>query len=292
MRNKMTEHREGRKNAAGSSHKGYGTGNKGQSLIELLVAFAVSAVILAGLSYLLFTGLRLYDRNDVNTRIQNEAQNALNLLTDHIMEAKGVCMEAAAADADLQCILIDELEVAASAAGGYDAWFAGEAVIVRILDDAGGYVGKMYLLSFPMVGGDAWETDLRADGINRNKLVSGAATQAEAAGRARENIQDYFLHLPADKKTAWLMAEHITACEIVPADGVTLERYDTHYEDGSTQSEYYVTEPFGLKVSITFELESQTGITNRTVKDTIYVRNKLPGIYADKDGSMKEYLCR
>lgn len=272
----------------GTAQSGRKTGlqdNRGITLIELLMSFAVSAIVLAGLSYLLFMGLRLYDRNEVNARVQNEAQNALNLLTDHMLEAGGVCMESAASDANLQCILLDELQMEEVAAG-YNVWYEGEAVIVRLADSAGGYVGKVYMVSFPIEG----DSNLPTEGRQRNKLVSGVPGRTQAAAAAREKVLDYFLNLTEENQNAWLMAEHVTACEIVPADSVKLEEHHTVYEDGSGETQYYYTAPFGFRISLTFTVKSQTGESSRTVQDTVYVRNRLKQIYIHHGGSMKEYL--
>lgn len=265
--------------------------NRGQSLMELLMAFAVSAVVLVGLSALLFTGLRLYERGDVNAKVQNEAQNALNLLTDHMMEAKGVCMEYTAANPDVQCLLLDEIEIAEWAAGSgtYDAWFRGEAVIVQLSDNTGAYVGEMYMISFPIEDDGSLETAVRG-GETKNKLATGASGKTDAVSQAREYVLDYFLNLPREKQKAWLMAEHVTACEIVPADSVKTQQYDIVYEDASRETEYYYTAPFGFDISMSVALQSQTGENSRHVEDTVYVRNRLASVYLDKDGGMKEYF--
>ena len=61
------------------------------TLVELLVAFAVSAIILAGLSYIIFSVLQFYGRANANVEIQNESQTSLNLVIDTILSAKGAC---------------------------------------------------------------------------------------------------------------------------------------------------------------------------------------------------------
>lgn len=280
------------KRTPGTAQSGKKTGlqdNRGITLIELLMSFAVSAIVLAGLSYLLFMGLRLYDRNEVNARVQNEAQNALNLLTDHMLEAGGVCMESAASDANLQCILLDELQMEEVAAG-YNVWYEGEAVIVRLADSAGGYVGKIYMVSFPIEGDSNLPAEDRGNGRVKNKLASGVSGRTQAAAAAKEKVLDYFLNLTEENQNAWLMAEHVTACEIVPADSVKLQEHHTVYEDGSGETQYYYTAPFGFRISLTFSVKSQTGESSRTVQDTVYVRNRLKHVYIHKDGSMKEYL--
>lgn len=276
----------------GTAQSGKKTGlqdNRGITLIELLMSFAVSAIVLAGLSYLLFMGLRLYDRNEVNARVQNEAQNALNLLTDHMLEAGGVCMESAASDANLQCILLDELQMEEVAAG-YNVWYEGEAVIVRLEDSAGGYVGKVYMVSFPIEGDSTLAEEKRGDKVIGNRLASGVSDRTQAAAAAKEKVLDYFLKLTEENQNAWLLAEHVTSCEIVPADSVKLEEHHTVYEDGSGETQYYYTAPFGFRISLTFTVKSQTGESSRTVQDTVYVRNRLKHVYIHKDGSMKEYL--
>ena len=47
--------------------------NRGLSLVELLVAFAVSAIVLSGLAYLMINVLNLFGRTNVNVELQNES---------------------------------------------------------------------------------------------------------------------------------------------------------------------------------------------------------------------------
>ena len=60
--------------------------NKGFSLVELLVALAVSSIVLTALGYMIITGLKLYGRNNAHVEVQSEAQTAMNLILDNIME--------------------------------------------------------------------------------------------------------------------------------------------------------------------------------------------------------------
>ena len=66
--------------------------NRGLSLVELLVAFAVSAIVLSGLAYLMINVLNIFGRTNVNVELQNESQTAMNLVIDNIMDAGGLCM--------------------------------------------------------------------------------------------------------------------------------------------------------------------------------------------------------
>ena len=44
--------------------------NRGLSLVELLVAFAVSAIVLSGLAYLMINVLNIFGRTNVNVELQ------------------------------------------------------------------------------------------------------------------------------------------------------------------------------------------------------------------------------
>ena len=87
------------------------------SLVELLVAFAISSVILAGLTYMMVTSLKLYGRTNANVDAQNEAQTALNLVVDSVMSAKGVCMaetdpaRVASYPDEIVCALFGDLKI-------------------------------------------------------------------------------------------------------------------------------------------------------------------------------------
>lgn len=61
---------------------------KGLTLIELIVALAISGIVMAMLSSIIVTCYRSYTKENTKAEIQNSAQMVMNKLGDAIMEAK------------------------------------------------------------------------------------------------------------------------------------------------------------------------------------------------------------
>lgn len=64
--------------------------NKGFSLVELLVAIAITAVISALLATFLSSGMRYFRKQNNSIDVQNELQEASNRITDALMEATSI----------------------------------------------------------------------------------------------------------------------------------------------------------------------------------------------------------
>lgn len=61
--------------------------NKGFSLIELLVAMAIGSIVLSAVLLLLTQGLKGYTKQTLTSQLEDEANLALNQISDAIMEA-------------------------------------------------------------------------------------------------------------------------------------------------------------------------------------------------------------
>jgi len=62
--------------------------DKGFSLVELLVAITVSAIVLLGMAFFMVSSTKTYEATNDEVFIQAEAQDTLNLLKNFIMEGK------------------------------------------------------------------------------------------------------------------------------------------------------------------------------------------------------------
>ena len=67
-----------------------GKDNKGFSLVELLVAITISAIVAGGIGYLLTTSLRMYNKDTVDVSLQQELQITLNQIVDYAMESETI----------------------------------------------------------------------------------------------------------------------------------------------------------------------------------------------------------
>lgn len=61
--------------------------NRGLSLIEIMVALAVGSVIMIAVVVLLSQGMNAYSKQTVSAQLQNDADIALNQISDAVMEA-------------------------------------------------------------------------------------------------------------------------------------------------------------------------------------------------------------
>ena len=61
--------------------------NRGVSLVELLVALAVGAIVVSALTVLMTQGLKQYNKHTIMTQLQEDADIALNNISNSIMEA-------------------------------------------------------------------------------------------------------------------------------------------------------------------------------------------------------------
>jgi prepilin-type N-terminal cleavage/methylation domain-containing protein len=69
-------------------------GNKGVTLLELLVAVAISVIVIATIAYFMERSTKNYKNANEEVTLQMEAQTILNQLNDLIMEAYNVKYEA------------------------------------------------------------------------------------------------------------------------------------------------------------------------------------------------------
>ena len=122
--------------------------NRGITLVEILVAVFISAIVLSGIAYFLFTTIKMYNRNGATVELQNEAQTTLNHIVDETMQANGLILQYA--DVTRNGITTKETDVMmfgrlqSAVIGGNTVYIYSGSVIVTDL------TGKeMYLVTFP-----------------------------------------------------------------------------------------------------------------------------------------------
>lgn len=248
--------------------------DKGMTLVELLVAFAVSAIILAGLSTILFSVLQFYGRTNANVEIQNESQTSLNLVIDTILTTKGVCyieQDASSVDPasdDITCALFGELKFDQSVK---TTEFTGTAIFWQPKYQ------EMYLMTGTY--------DL--------------GTFSDEANAPLEAITAMKSQLPSsvEDRLPYLMAQNVTAFELTTLENCLIEPVSKP-EDEMTEEEkkrigkYYFENPLVIDVNMEFEYEYQNGkVITRQMNDKVSVRNRLNYAYIQRRGrGMIKYL--
>lgn len=249
--------------------------NSGMTLVELLVAFAVSAVVLAGLSSIIFSVIQFYGRSNAHVEIQNESQTSLNLVIDSIISAKGVCfVEQDASSIDpasdtLTCALFGELKLDTS--GTKAMSFAGEAILWQPKYE------EMYLLSGTF--------DL--------------GTYSDEAMAPLEAIEAMKGKLPANRedRVPYLMAQNVTAFELTCLEECFVEPINKPEEEMTEEEKRrsgkdYFKNPLIIHINMEFADEYQTGrVLTRQIDDNVSVRNRLDQVYIQREGGgMIKYL--
>lgn len=244
--------------------------NGGASLVEMLIAFAVSAVVLSGIAYMLITSLRVTGKNNAEAEVQSEVQTAMNLLVDEVMEAKGICMKIAPGGGDTDCILFGDMNIIKEG-GAYTLYYKGN-VFAASAAGAGGS-RELYLADFP---NEAYT----ANGDGYCRLASGA-TQSECALAGLNNAEAYIAGLPEEKRVRWLLGKDISSCVVTPSSEYDEE---TVKEKGMDVIRTYFQEPFTLKIYLKIERDYGDGTVVREIEDQIAVRNRIDRIYITKKG--------
>lgn len=248
--------------------------DKGLTLVELLVALAVSAILLTGLSYIVFSVLKFYGRANANAQIQNESQTSLNLVIDSILSAKGVCFveqDASLIDPatdEMTCALFGELNL--NETGTKLMTFTGDAVLWQPKYQ------EMYLMS--------------------GTFDLGTYSDETAAPLEAITAMKGMLPTEADQRLPYLMAKNVTAFELKALDSCFLE--PIALEDAETEEEkkkvgkYYFDNPMTININMEFEYEYENGkVITRQMDDDVSVRNRLNYAYIQRDGSgMIKYL--
>lgn len=257
--------------------------NQGFSLVELLVAFAVSAIVLAGLGMLMINVMNMYARTNANVELQNESQTAMNLVIDNVMDATGLCMIEASAlpiagDASNQpvCVLLGQLTVNEADYG--KCTFVGDAIIWDPQSR------EVYIKTFR----DKTEGELD---------TAGAASQSEAAIKAVAKVQEQVLSLTKEEKLELLLARHVTVFDLRPSSYYTFPDAETKMDPDNpsgTLGVHYYQNPMVLSLHMEFEMEYQNGKPplTREMDEDIAIRNRMPYLYLyRKGGSMLKYIC-
>lgn len=258
--------------------------NRGVTLVEMLVAFAVSAIVLTAVAAIIFSALKMFGRTNANVEIQSEAQTAMNLLTDNIMDASGICIQAPAVGTSTDCVLLDEL-VIKEAGGSFQASFGGSALVTDIdtLDAGGRPIREIYLVDFPNADYPVSYTD--AEGKTYCELAAGAASPETVAQAALAEVHNYILAMDRADRTMWLLSRHVTLCRIEPARTEPAQtdfpEETVHYGDGSSEIIYYFREPLIFRVSLAYESSYGSRNAVGNLEDEVSVRSRMKTVFVN-----------
>lgn len=217
--------------------------NAGFSLVELLVAITIAAVVSGSIGYLLITSLRMYNKETVNVALQQELQITLNQIMDYAMESETVV-------SDFDGVFPDYLALGT---------FEDKTLHTQIIWKDGNrlFLRKTDIDDFVVIKTDPNDP--------QNKTIN------------EEKILDYIPNNEGDSSDLYLLAEYVKKFD---SDVIGIsEKMDGE----GNHEEYLFENPISINITLEFEKEATTAekrvsdkalLRNRVVNN-IYVKNSV-----------------
>lgn len=227
-----------------------GKDNKGFSLVELLVAITISAIVAGGIGYLLTTSLRMYNKDTVDVTLQQELQITLNQIVDYAMESETIVAD------------FDGNPPEYLALGTFDK----TKLNAQIIWQDG---NKLYLKKTTV-----------------NDFCKSANPENEHYREIdKSEIESLILSKDASSD-ANLLAQYVTAFKVTGIGGIV----EIKDETTGAVTEYAYKNPLSVILELEFEKSVAAANKNKKVKDTVYLRNKVTNdIYVNVSGQSYQY---
>lgn len=233
--------------------------NKGLSLVELLVAIAIAAIVAASIAGLMTFAVRQYRNESVNTQMQYELQSNINMIMDEVMAS--------------QTMVVDQNGIAIATVG---APYTKYALFGKVT--ATGFDGVIFVSS-------------SADADHKFKLYMDRFTDASTdpkavAEAAYTRVSSHF----SDDPNPYLLGENVTrfVIEPDPETGTCL------MPDPKDATKYLYTNPISVKVELNFEKNGWGDKKyNKHVEEVTYMRNRLSNpVYVGVSDVFKTYTLK
>lgn len=234
-----------------------GKDNKGFSLVELLVAITISAIVAGGIGYLLTTSLRMYNKDTVDVSLQQELQITLNQIVDYAMESETIVADFDGTYPDYLALGTFE---SASGTGVLDKTKLNAQIIWQ--DGNKLYLKKTTVDDF-CLSSNPTDADFRK--IDKSKIES----LIPAAGASSD---------------ANLLAQYVTEFKVTGIGGIV----EVKDESGNVTGHAYEN-PLSIILELEFKKSVATADRNKKVEDTVSLRNKVTNdIYVNIPGQLDQ----
>ena len=231
--------------------------NTGFSLVELLVAISIAAIVAGSIGYFLTTSLRMYNKETVDVTLQQELQVTLNQIMDYAMESETIVAEF---DGTYPDYLVLGTFKSKSGVGIIDKTDLDAQIIWQ--DGNNLYLKKTLIEDFCLSANpaDANYRKIDADKIDALSLIPAEGSSSDA------NI----------------LAQYVTdgGFTVTEIGGIV----DIKDDSGAVVGQAYEN-PLSIILSIEFEKTAATANRNKNVKDTVSLRNRVTNdIYVNISG--------
>ena len=234
-----------------------GKDNKGFSLVELLVAITISAIVAGGIGYLLTTSLRMYNKDTVDVSLQQELQITLNQIVDYAMESETIVADFDGTYPDYLALGTFE---SASGTGVLDKTKLNAQIIWQ--DGNKLYLKKTTVDDFCKSANPENKHYREIDKSKIESLIPSAGVSSDAN----------------------LLAQYVTAFEVTGIGGIV----EVKDESGNVTGHAYEN-PLSIILELEFEKSVAAANKNKKVKDTAYLRNKVTNdIYVNIPGQLDQ----
>ena len=226
---------------------GIKSNNRGLSLVELIIAISIGAIVSASIAALITFSIRTYHNESVNTAMQYEIQTNVNQMMDAIMGASGVVINNNADKTD----------------------YAGFGHFDVTRDDTGKITSVSFygvvLVSGEKDSNNVFEIYMRnIDKAHAVTFTTTAETQAsadKAVSKAAKVIKD------ATDKKPYLLGQYAKAFKLSI-------NTDTDKSSCIVTGNKYIN-PLVVDVELEFEKDGSGKKINKRVKDNAVIRNKV-----------------
>ncbi len=232
--------------------------NKGLSLVELLVAISIGAIVAGSIAALMTFAIRMYRNESVNTQLQYELQSNLNMMMDEIMSA--------------QTLVVDQNNIAITTMGEAYTKYALFGTVRST-----GFEGVIFVSS--AAGSDGTFK------VYMDRITSTLTDPKEVAAAAYTSVTAHF----ADDPNPYLLGEFVTRFVIQP------DPHSTCFSvDPKDSTKHLYTNPVSVSVELDFKKKGWGDKEyKKHVKDEVYLRNRLSSpIYVGVSDAFTEYKVK
>lgn len=219
------------------------TKNKGFSIVELLIAIAIGAIVSGSVASLLLYSMRMYGKQTVDVQMQQEIQTASNFVIDSIMESNSFIISESTDSAGVKRTDVAALGKFEYASASSELKFSGYVFAQNNVDSTTS-AGRLYMKKYQ-------NELLPSECVNTGEIVP---------DKVVSNLSNGIVN------NANLLATSVQVFSLIPATGSIDATANTY------------ANPFSVELNLQFAKNSNGTDVKKELHDTIAIRNTLKPI--------------